>query len=335
MRFGTWQKGQTWGKTIESKGIGQTTMLQQGKKPSGASIAMGLMLLALSGPVTAQTAGAPATAPAKPAAAPAKPAAAAQPTPQQRALEAGWAECSNPNNQNALAACNALLASPGLNQVQQAQTLQVRAMIHARQGKGPAAITDLNAAMKLTPQNPTLVNDRGFVLATQNRIDEAIQDFQRASRLRADYVEPLYNLGLAFYFKGDMAQSIGYYNRVISMRQNAFNALGNRCLARLRAGQDPKAVIADCDAALKIVPKHAMNLAIRGLTRFRAGDLAGARKDCDAAIALEANFGWPYYLRGVIKARAGDAAGAAPDVAKGRALDPTIESRLAPFGVKG
>lgn len=274
------------------------------------------LCVALFPPVAfAQPATAPAASPSKPAAAPIAP-----PSPQ-------WAACSKADHPQAVQACGTVLQTPGLSLVQQAAAHHARALAQHRAGRAAEAIADLNAALTRTPGNAVYINDRGFVLATQNRLDEAIADFTRSTVLKPDYPEARYNLGLALYFKGDMDKSIAQYDQVIKLRPNAYNALGNRCLAKIRKGTDPRMALQDCEAALRIQPNHAMNLAIRGVGRFKLQDFAGARNDCEAAIALDGEFGWPYYLRGLIKQRSNDP-GAQVDLARGQSLDNNIQAKF-------
>jgi tetratricopeptide (TPR) repeat protein len=261
---------------------------------------------------------------------PASPAAAQIPT---ISIEQALPMCKNSRDANAIPACTGILNMKGLTAPQQSEILHARGLAYAARGQAAPAMTDFNAAVKLTPRNAVLINDRGFLSASLNKLDAAIGDFTTASTLNPSFVDPAYNLGLAYYYKGDMTRAITLYDRVVALRPAAFNALGNRCLAKARVQGQVRAALADCDAALKIQPQHAMNLAIRGLVRLKAGDAAGARADSDAAIKLDPNFGWPYYVRGAIRKMQNDAAGAQQDVARAQALDKTIVTRLAPFAL--
>jgi len=84
----------------------------------------------------------------------------------------------------------------------------------------------------------------------------------------------------------DLKAAIDDCNRAVRLRPHVAGFLDSRGLAHLRNGDTQKA-IDDYDDALKIDPKIAGSLYGRGLAKRRLGDAAGAARDIAAARAID------------------------------------------------
>ena len=110
-------------------------------------------------------------------------------------------------------------------------------------------------------------------------------------------------------------------------------AVGGRAADRRALSEAARAAQADCDAALKLKPKHPVNLGLRSLVFLLRNDLVKARADANAALAVDPRLAWPLYLRGTIKRRLNDLEGAKEDIAAAKTYEPKIAERFAPFGI--
>ncbi len=60
------------------------------------------------------------------------------------------------------------------------------------------AANQYREALKIRPDDPILLNNVGFILGRQGKIDDAMELFRKASRLKPDYPEPLFNTGVLY-----------------------------------------------------------------------------------------------------------------------------------------
>lgn len=87
-------------------------------------------------------------------------------------------------------------------------------------------------------------NNLGVVLQQQDRLDEAIVNYQEAVRIKPDYHEAHYNLGATQHLRGDLRAAIDSYRHVTQIKPDYIEAwyqLGNA----YRDNHDPRASI-DC-----------------------------------------------------------------------------------------
>ena len=68
------------------------------------------------------------------------------------------------------------------------------------------ALTDCNAALKLSPNTAAYLDSRGLVYLRQNQYDKAIADYDAALRLQPGNASSLYGRGVARVHKGQSAQ---------------------------------------------------------------------------------------------------------------------------------
>jgi Tfp pilus assembly protein PilF len=119
---------------------------------------------------------------------------------------------------------------------------------------------------------------------------------------------------------GVWRDSLTLWNDVIGKRQDLWVAYQNRGMAEYEKG-DPKAAVADCDAALQLNPKADKALNIRAASYVRFGDPAAGLRDFDSAIRLNPDSSY-FINRGILKRSTGDFAGALKDFNTAIELNP-------------
>ncbi|MGQ9672392.1 MAG: sulfatase-like hydrolase/transferase [Candidatus Aminicenantales bacterium] len=75
------------------------------------------------------------------------------------------------------------------------------------------AIDSYERAIALEGNNAAAYNGLGAVYKMTGRLDEAISSWREALNLRPDFDHPLYNLGLAYFEKGDRVAALDYLER--------------------------------------------------------------------------------------------------------------------------
>jgi len=111
---------------------------------------------------------------------------------------------------------------------QHAQTLYLLGVLHLQTDRGAQALELIGQAVALDPNQPAWHNDLGEVCRTLHR-SEAAECYRRAIRLQPDFAIAHYNLGLALWEQGRVAEAIPAYQRAIELQPDfapAYNNLG-------------------------------------------------------------------------------------------------------------
>jgi Flp pilus assembly protein TadD len=70
-------------------------------------------------------------------------------------------------------------------------------------------------------------------------LDAAIAEYRQASRLKPEFPEAHYNLGLALRHKGDLDEAIAEYRQALRLKADFLDAHNNLVIAlRLKGGMD-------------------------------------------------------------------------------------------------
>jgi tetratricopeptide (TPR) repeat protein len=99
------------------------------------------------------------------------------------------------------------------------------------------AETVLSHAISLMPQLTDAWLNRGGVKQMQDRVDEAIKDYQKALTLGGKNGSVLFNMANAYDLKGDHEKAIKLYGRAIAAQPDFADAKLNKALLHLALGQ--------------------------------------------------------------------------------------------------
>jgi tetratricopeptide (TPR) repeat protein len=87
-----------------------------------------------------------------------------------------------------------------------------------RTGQTPAAETELRTALKLTRNcSPNALNALGHVLAIQNRLTEAVEDYEKAIRLKPNFADAHLNLGAALERLGKKDEAKAHFEEALRL----------------------------------------------------------------------------------------------------------------------
>ena len=92
-------------------------------------------------------------------------------------------------------------------EAREAQALHEMALEKMRRNLMDAAMSDLQRALKLEPQNPIYLSYYGVCLAHRERVDEAIATCKRALRDQPHSTELRVNLGKVYRMAGETARA--------------------------------------------------------------------------------------------------------------------------------
>lgn len=147
---------------------------------------------------------------------------------------------------------------PNLTQEQLQQVGSLREKAFATTNKGDFATAEgyWTQLIELLPDNPVGWSNRGNSKVSQNKLEDAIADFERAIELAPNAPDPYLNRGAALEGLGRYSDAIADYNRVLEIDPSDPAAYNNRGNAEAGLGQWQDA-IADyskaCDLARDFV----------------------------------------------------------------------------------
>lgn len=132
------------------------------------------------------------------------------------ASDAQWQACAGDDVVMAIEGCSAILGAPGESDVARAAALYNRGLAFHHRSQRERAIRD------------DVAGEGG------GDIDRAIRDYDQALRLRPQYPAALINRGVAYYEKGAWERAIQDYDRAIDLAPDVAEAFNNRALAYLK-----------------------------------------------------------------------------------------------------
>ena len=120
------------------------------------------------------------------------------------------------------------------------------------------------------PTNPAVWSNRGNIRVSQNKLDEAIADFNQAIKLAPDAPDPYLNRGAALEGKRRYEEAIGDYNRVLEINPEDAMAYNNRGNAKGGQGRWEEA-LTDYQKAADLAPNFAFARANAALALYQTG----------------------------------------------------------------
>jgi tetratricopeptide (TPR) repeat protein len=246
--------------------------------------------------------------------------------------------------------------------------LILRGDAYAAQGKYTEALTDLDRAVEIAPRDPEAYTHRASAYGRKGVTDAALRDYEKALSIYPDDFDALLSRAALYSESGDGASAVADMNHALAVRPGNASALynrgyayfverkydaairdytaaidatpdfgmayTNRCLNAALAGRDKTSTLADCDAAIRLLPARADVRETRGFVDLKYGDNETAIADYDAALKTDPNRPLALYGRGIAHQRKGDTQAGTADKQAARALYTNIDREFAPYGVE-
>jgi len=188
------------------------------------------------------------------------------------------------------------------------------------------AVSYLDRAIALAPNNPALLNLRGIAWSKLNDLSRAEADWRKVSELSPGDPEPLMNRGVHFLRQGSLDQAIAALEGVVAIAPDHATAHSNLGSALEQHGELDRA-IEHYDRAIAITPRYAKAYSNRGYAHFRKGNYAQAIADCERAIAIEPELDMAHVNRGHALAALGQRDAAVASFRDALELEPAPEVR--------
>ena len=212
-----------------------------------------------------------------------------------------------------------------------AEAFNNRGIAYRGKGELDRAIQDYGEAIKLNGKLASLYNNRGVAYDHKGEFDRAIQDYEQAIKLKPS-PETYFNRGNAYLAKAQYDHAIDDYNQATKLKSDFAPAYDNRCWARAVVGI-LKQALADCAAALRLLPSSASTFASRGFIFLKMGQLDAAVSAYEAALHIDPKLAFALYGRGLAKLRNEDPVGES-DIAAAKALRADIAQEYQRYGIQ-
>ena len=169
------------------------------------------------------------------------------------------------------------------------ERLNTLAQAYEAVGRDPSSIEQLyRRALVIQPAEASIRVNLGRFLEAQGRVDEALAEYQRASRDDPWLAPAHYNLGTAFLRTGQTDEGEQSLWEAVHLEPDHSDALTN--LGVLAAGRgDANGARVLFLRAVEADPRNANALANLALATASAGDMAQARQYARQALAINPN----------------------------------------------
>ncbi len=155
-------------------------------------------------------------------------------------------------------------------ELEQLDTLRNQAFEATNAGDFATAETYWTQILEKLPDHPAVLSNRGNARVSQNKLEDAIADYNRAIELVPDAPDPYLNRGTALEGLGRWEDAIADYNHVLELDPNDPAAFNNRGNAEAGKG-DWKGAIADYQQAADLAPDYAFARANYALALYQDG----------------------------------------------------------------
>lgn len=163
-------------------------------------------------------------------------------------------------------------------QIGQLNELRQQAFTATELGDFPAAEGYWTQLIELLPDNPVGWSNRGNSRVSQNKLEDAIADFNQSIELAPEAADPYLNRGTAYEGQGRWEEAIADYQKVLEIDPN--DAMGYNNLGNAKAGQGKwKEAIANYQKAAEFAPNFAFARANYALALYQIGEKEAAMRE--------------------------------------------------------
>ncbi len=160
------------------------------------------------------------------------------------------------------------------------------AMLHYKNKRHGEAITALDKAIELDPNELSNYINRGVIRYQSNDLRGAMDDYSHVVREKPNDKLARFNRGLLRSYLGDVNNAIEDFDVVIRLEPENYHAIYNRAILLTQISENSKA-IADFDKVLGHYPDFVVGYYARSRAKKAVGDNRGAERDYWRAFDIE------------------------------------------------
>ena len=157
------------------------------------------------------------------------------------------------------------------------------------QGFLQQALSESSQMLERFPNSIILYNIAGASNSGLMQFDDAIESYKQVLKIKPDYAEAYYNMGVALKSKGNPEAAIDSYKQALKIKPNYAEAYYNMGNALKNKG-NPEAAIDSYKQALKIKPDYAEAYYNMGVALTNKDDLEGAIDSYKQALKIKPDY---------------------------------------------
>jgi len=167
-----------------------------------------------------------------------------------------------------------------------------------QEGKAKEAIEHYEQALRLNADYAEAHNNLGDALMGSGRMSEATEQFEQALRIKPHYAEPHYNLGLVLQGLGKVSEAIAQYEQALRIKSDFAKAHYSLGTALMQTGKINEA-IAQYEQALRLDPDSAEAHYSLGVALVQLGRPQEAMGHWEQALRVNPDYAEAHYNLGV------------------------------------
>jgi tetratricopeptide (TPR) repeat protein len=214
--------------------------------------------------------------------------------------------------------------------------LYERAMVHRAHLQPRMVLDDLNQALTLKPDYIPALLARAGAYDVRKEQAQARADLDAADKAAAKDPEARFAIAVAYMRANLEPEAIAELDQWIEAHpkdDNLAQALNNRCWLHAMRGELLDRALADCNAALRLLPEDPGILDSRGLVHLRLGQFDKAISDYNGSLKLRPKLAWALYGRGLAELKKGMKTEGDADIVAAKATSATIADDAAKRGL--
>ncbi|MDB5699894.1 MAG: hypothetical protein JWL66_93 [Sphingomonadales bacterium] len=211
-----------------------------------------------------------------------------------------------------------------------------RSIAYHQHGQMALMRIDIEKSLKLDPNNGDSLQERALLRLEEGDKDGAFADAEAAALVTPPASLHAVSLAVIFERLDRPTRAIPIFNAVIAAHPDDSRLgelLNGRCWQRGLADVELDKALDDCNRAIKRDGAKASFLDSRGLIYVRKTDFAAAITNYDAALKINPKIAWSLYLRGLARIKLGQAESGEADQAAAMLLKPGIADEAARIGL--
>jgi len=156
--------------------------------------------------------------------------------------------------------------------------------------------------LRVNSSSPVAYYNMGMECVSQNRLDEAIEQFKRAIIMRPDYAKAHNNLGVALAGRGDVMEGIEHLQEAVSIKPDYAVAHYNLGIALL-SQNDTEGALEHLSEAVRIFPDHLEAQLSLGKLLARIGMSEKAASHFEQVVRIDPKHAEGHLCLGMVLAR--------------------------------
>lgn len=185
------------------------------------------------------------------------------------------------------------------------QAYYARGIARQSQDKLIEAIEDYEKGLSFRPEDRGMLVNMAVAHIQRKDYDGAEKVFDDLMRAHPRHSMNYLSRGAMYIEKGDTAKALADYNLAVSMDPYYAPGYGNRAIV-LYQTNDYEGALADLNEAIRLDTRQSGYYINRGLVRYQMNDLRGAMADYDQVIDMDSKNLIARFNRGLLRAQVGD-----------------------------